>query len=116
LLTAGVALLSQFPASKPSTQGLCVEQSPVKTKAKKLLNTSAFSLVVIISLPVWLTMSSMPFWTFLLQMIYLEKPLFFMPLAKSSSSWALAFLTPFLHSLAASLYSPQVTYPCSLCL
>ena len=42
----------QFLLSKPPAQGLCVEQLLVKTEVKTLLNASAFSLFVAISLPV----------------------------------------------------------------
>jgi len=107
-----------FPPSKPFPRELCVEQSLVKTEAKKLLNTSTFSLSIVTSLPVLLIREVTPSWTFLFQLIYLQKTFisFFVPLAKSSSSWAFAFFIPSLHSLAASLYSFKVTFPCFHCL
>ena len=45
----------------------------------------------------------MPSWTFLFQLMYLQKTFlsFFVPLTKPSFSWALAFLTPSLHGLAS---------------
>ena len=50
-------------------------------------------------------------WTFLYCLRYPLKPFLFIlaTLAKFNSSWALAFLTPSLHSLAASLYSSHTT-------
>jgi len=53
-LTVGRALLPQFPLFEPSTRGLCVEQSLVKTETKKLLNILAFSLPLILA---WLCCS-----------------------------------------------------------
>lgn len=42
----------------------------------------------------------------------MEALFFIAPLAKCSSSWALALLTLSLHSLAVSLHSCQITCPC----
>ncbi|KAK4810922.1 hypothetical protein QYF61_013330 [Mycteria americana] len=72
----------------PSTREVWEERVPVKTEAKMLLSTSAFSSSVVSSLPVMFI----------------------------SSSRALAFLTPSLHKRAASLYSSQDTCPCFHCL
>ncbi|KAK4823598.1 hypothetical protein QYF61_003798 [Mycteria americana] len=93
----GGTLLPQSLSCGPSTQEVWEERLPVKTEAKKLLRTSAFSSSVVTSLP---------------------KPflLFFASLAKFSSSRTLAFLTPSLHNRAASLYSSQDTCPCFHCL
>ncbi|KAK4829123.1 hypothetical protein QYF61_002161 [Mycteria americana] len=87
----------------PSTREVWEERSPVKTEAKKLLSTSAFSSSVVTSLPV-LFIGGKPFLLFLASFV------------KFSSSHALAFLTPSLHNWAASLYSSQDTCPCSHCL
>jgi len=106
-----------FPPSEPSTLGFCVEQLLVKTEAKKLLSTSVFSLSVVTSLLALHTGGGTHSWTFLFQLIYLYKHLlFFAPLDVSSSSWALAFPSLSLYSLAASLYTLQVTCPCFHCL
>lgn len=94
---------------------MCEEQLSVKSEQKKLLRTSAFCLSTVTSLPVLVTRSGVtPSWSLLFWFMYLQKPLlfFFVPLAKSSYSLALAFLTPFLHSLPISLYSSQVTCSC----
>ena len=48
------------PDQDPSTQGICKEQLPVKAEAKKLVNTSAFSLSIVTSLPILLTRSGTP--------------------------------------------------------
>lgn len=81
-------------------------------EAKKLLNTTAF-LSIVISPSLLLTA-----WTFIFRLMYQQKPFLssFVPLAESSYGWALAFLIPPIHSLAAYLHSSQVTCPCFLCL
>ena len=56
-------------------------------------------------------------WTFSFWLRYLLKSfLFLASLDKLSSSWALSFLTPSLHSWAASLYSSRDTCPYFHCL
>jgi len=55
LLTTGGALLPQSPSSKLIIWGLCDRQLLEKTKARKLLSDSAFSLSVVTSLPMSLT-------------------------------------------------------------
>ncbi|KAK4818403.1 hypothetical protein QYF61_012324 [Mycteria americana] len=99
----GGTLLPQSPYCGPSTREVWEERLPVKTEAKNLLSTSAFSSSIVTSLPVLLIRGK----TFLL---------FFASLAKFSSSCALAFLTPSLHNCAASLYSSQDLSPCFCCL
>lgn len=46
----------------------------MKTEAKKLLNPSALSSSAVTSLSVLLTREGMLSWTFLFQLVYLEKP------------------------------------------
>ncbi|KAK4827158.1 hypothetical protein QYF61_015112 [Mycteria americana] len=72
----------------PSTREVWEERLPVKTEAKKFLSTSPFSSSFVTSLPVVFISSSCP----------------------------LAFLTPYLHNRAASLYSLQDTCLCFHCL
>ncbi|KAK4811032.1 hypothetical protein QYF61_015736 [Mycteria americana] len=50
--TLGGTLLPQSPSCGPSTREVWEERLPVKTEAKKLLSTSAFSSSVVTSLPV----------------------------------------------------------------
>jgi len=115
LLTVGESLLHQTLSSKPFAQGLCEEKLPEKTEAKHLLSTSAFSLSVATNLPRLLTREGTPSWTFLSSLTYLYKIFLFFsaPLAKSCFSWALAFLTPSLHSLAACFTPLRVPVPAS---
>lgn len=84
---------------------------------KKKMSTSAFSLSIVPSLLVLLTEGELvlefPFPVDVLIEAFL---ILLVPLAMSSSRWALAFLTPFLHSLAASLHSLQSVYLCFHCL
>jgi len=105
-------LLQQSSSTKPSIQGLHDEQLSEKVNTKKLLSTSPFSSSAVTSLPVSLTRGSIPSWTFFFWLRYLWKPIFFSPLAKFSSCWAMAFLTSPLHSPAAS----HSTCPCFHCL
>ncbi|KAK4827891.1 hypothetical protein QYF61_022314 [Mycteria americana] len=99
---AGRTLLPQSLSCGTSTPEVWEERLPVKTEAKKLLSTSAFSSSIVTSLPVLL----------------ITKPLllFFASLAKFSSICALAFLTPSLHNRAGSVYFSQHTCPCFHCL
>jgi len=110
--TVGATLLLSSPPPKPSTWRACEEQLLVKTEAKKLLSTSVFSLSIVTRLPVCsLGGDGTPSWTFLFCLMYLKETFsfFFTSLAKSSFTWALAFLTSSLHNLAVSLYSSQRT-------
>jgi len=83
-----------------------------------LLSTSAFSSSAVASLPVSLMSRGTLSLTIFFRLTYLYKTflLFFVSLAKLSSSCALAFLTPSLHNQAASLYSSQEASPCFHCL
>ncbi|KAK4816838.1 hypothetical protein QYF61_023902 [Mycteria americana] len=85
----------------PSTREVWKKRLSVKTEAKRLLSTSAFSWSVVTSLPVVFIRAGTLSLTFLFWL---------------TSSCTLAFLTPSLHNRAASLYSSQVTYPCFHCL
>ena len=76
-----------------------------------MLSSSAFSLSALTSLPVSLTRGVCPHGHFWLKLL-----LFLVSRAKLSSSWALAFLNPSIHSLAASLYSSYGTFLCFHCL
>ncbi|KAK4807109.1 hypothetical protein QYF61_018450 [Mycteria americana] len=51
-LTVGGTLLPQSPSCGPSTREVWEERLPLKTEAKNLLSTSAFSSSVVTSLPV----------------------------------------------------------------
>jgi len=83
-------------------------------RQKKLLSTSSISLSIVTSLLVLLTREHTLSQMSLFWLMYLQKPFLYLfaPLAKSSSIWALAFLTPTLHSLAVSIYFSQVTCSC----
>ncbi|KAK4806893.1 hypothetical protein QYF61_012614 [Mycteria americana] len=54
LILVGGTLLPQSPSCGLSTREVWEERLPLKTEAKKLLSTSAFSLSVVTSLPVLL--------------------------------------------------------------
>lgn len=84
--------------------------SSVETEAEKTLNTLVFSMSLVTSCPV----SSRPtfFLHFLLLPVYLQKSsLSFTFLSSFNSSWALAFLTPFLYSQEMFLHSTSVLCP-----
>jgi len=79
--TVGEASLPQFPPSETSTQGLCVEQSLVKTEAKKLLSISVFSSLLLLAcwycLLGWYTLMDFPFWLMFLFTFMRSKPVAF---------------------------------------
>lgn len=97
-------------------------EAPLKTEAKKLLGTSAFSSVA--------TSSSGAAYTFfdfffLANILLADLPVIFLFLADFSYSFTLAFLIPSLHNQTSSLHSSKVTccylyhlcmcfFPCSL--